>query len=375
MGTLATLDGSGSVDPNENYPLSYSWEFIFRPEGSTAYLDDPASPFPNFIADMIGDYRIQLIVTDSIGLSSVPDEVLVSTSNSTPIADAGPDQAIIEIGTTVQLDGCPNVSRSWDDDGDPITFSWSFVNKPLGSEAVISDPNICDPTFVADIHGEYEIELVVSDPWESSEPDRVIVSFENVRPVAVAGNNQSVVQGDTVYLDGSGSYDANLDPLTYNWSIVSKPADSLAEIDDPSPMQTHFDADLPGEYIVSLIVNDGFVDSDPSNITAVAISYQDASTDKLQETINAINGLDDIVLKNPTNKNALTNKINAALAMIDQGLYQEARDKLENDISGKTDGCAEAGSPDKNDWIRDCVSQNEVYPLVMEAIELLDNLI
>ena len=47
----------------------------------------------------------------------------------------------------------------------------------------------------------------------------------------------------------------------------------------------------------------------------------------------------------------------------------------EDDISGKTNGCATGGSPDKNDWITTCDGQNQVYPLIMEAIELLENLI
>jgi hypothetical protein len=69
--------------------------------------------------------------------------------------------------------------------------------------------------------------------------------------------------------------------------------------------------------------------------------------------------------------NTLTNKINAAIQMIDQGLYQDALDKLTNDILGKTDGCAITGAPDKNDWITNCTSQGQVYPLIIEAINLL----
>ncbi len=57
--------------------------------------------------------------------------------------------------------------------------------------------------------------------------------------------------------------------------------------------------------------------------------------------------------------------------MIDQENYQEALDKLRNDILGKTNGCAEGGNADKNDWIGDCASQSTVYPLLLETITLL----
>jgi hypothetical protein len=69
------------------------------------------------------------------------------------------------------------------------------------------------------------------------------------------------------------------------------------------------------------------------------------------------------------------NKINAVLSEIDQGLYQDALSKLQNDILAKTNGCTETGAPDRNDWITDCGAQAQVYPLVVEAIELLRRLI
>ena len=57
--------------------------------------------------------------------------------------------------------------------------------------------------------------------------------------------------------------------------------------------------------------------------------------------------------------------------MIDEGLYQDALDKLKPDILQKTNGCAEKGQPDKNDWITNCTAQGQVYPLLIEAINLL----
>jgi len=125
---------------------------------------------------------------------------------------------------------------------------------------------------------------------------------------------------------------------------------------------------------VSLVVNDDFVDSDPDNLTIVAISFQDAITETLQDTTAAVNSIDINVLKNKNMQNALTNKINAALKLVDQGQYEEALNKLQNDILSKTNGCADTGSPDKNDWIKDCDSQNQIYPLIVEAIEHLMNL-
>lgn len=371
QGETVVLDGSGSTDPDGNYPLEYSWQILSMPQGSSAILSGPDTVAPSFTADKLGDYDIQLVVTDSLGEDSVPDTVVVSTFNTAPVADAGPDQAIIVLGTTVQLDG----SQSWDDDGDDLSYSWEIVQKPGGSSAELSDSTSVDPTFVADVQGEYKIILVVNDGFVDSEPDEVTVSFTNVKPVADAGENQAVWVGTMVNLDGSGSSDANGDELTYNWNLVSIPGGSTAELANPTSVQSSFVADLPGEYIVSLVVNDGFENSDPANVTIMAVVTQESVILVLMDAMDAINGLSPSDFKNKNLKKTLTNKINAVLKMIDEERYADAQDKLVNDILKKMDGCATSGYPDKNDWITTCSGQEQVCPLIEMAIDFLDDLI
>jgi probable HAF family extracellular repeat protein len=194
----------------------------------------------------------------------------------------------------------------------------------------------------------------------------------NHPPIANAGPDQSVVEGDTVLLDGSASYDDDGDELSYSWSIESKPPGSNAVLSDSSTVNPSFIADLPGLYVISLIVNDGLVSSVPANVTIVVISEPDAAVETLEELTDTINALDPATFKNKNMAGALTNKINAALNMIEQGLYQQALNKLENDILAKTNGCAVSGEPDKNDWITPCSEQAEVYQLILEAIQYLE---
>jgi hypothetical protein len=73
-------------------------------------------------------------------------------------------------------------------------------------------------------------------------------------------------------------------------------------------------------------------------------------------------------------KNTLLNKLNAVINSIEAGNYQAALEQLQNDILSKTDGCALLGAPDKNDWIKDCATQQMVYPAVVQTIELLQGL-
>lgn len=95
----------------------------------------------------------------------------------------------------------------------------------------------------------------------------------------------------------------------------------------------------------------------------------------LQDAITEINELPPSSLKNGNMTNAFNNKINKVLDMIDEGLYENAIKKLKNDILKKTNGCATSGAPDRNDWIKDCEAQEEIYNLIMETIEMLENMI
>ncbi len=93
------------------------------------------------------------------------------------------------------------------------------------------------------------------------------------------------------------------------------------------------------------------------------------------QAMGAINGLDPTRFKNAQMRNALTNKIQAVLADIEAGDYSAALTKLSNDVLKKTDGCANGGSPDANDWIRDCAGQAEVHPVLQGVIGLLQALV
>lgn len=77
-GSLVLLDGSGSSDPDENFPLTYTWEMISRPSGSTAELSAPDGITPSFTPDHTGQYTIRLTITDDLGLASDPDDVVVT---------------------------------------------------------------------------------------------------------------------------------------------------------------------------------------------------------------------------------------------------------------------------------------------------------
>lgn len=366
IGTVVTLDGSGSSDA-DGQSLTYLWEMIAAPEGSAATLSDPTVVNPSFKVDRQGEYTFSLVVSDGGLMGSLPDTVTISTTNSAPVADAGQDLAITTVGSQVKLNG----AASFDPDGDAISYQWSFVSKPADSQATLSAAGTATPAFVVDKYGDYVVQLTVLDATLSA-TDNVIVSFNNLNPIANAGASQSVTVGHTATLDGSGSHDPNGDSLSYRWSITSAPASSTASISSPENSVTDFVPDVPGTYGIQLLVNDGLLYSVPSTtqIQATALTVDDA-VPSLQGAQAIVARLEPTVFRNPSLGKALLNKLNAVIANISAGKYNAARAKLRNDLRQKTNGCRLIGKPDRNDWIKDCAGQTLFYKALDEAIASL----
>ena len=93
------------------------------------------------------------------------------------------------------------------------------------------------------------------------------VTGSNNAPVSNAGTAQSTITGKLFKLDGSASSDADNDALTYQWTLATKPATSAATLASPSIAKPELSADVPGDYVFSLIVNDGKADSVPASVT------------------------------------------------------------------------------------------------------------
>jgi hypothetical protein len=258
-------------------------------------------------------------------------------------------------------------------------FAWVLLEKPTGSQATIdfSSKNPAFPTFVADVYGSYVVQLVVSDNWASSAADTVTISFENLKPVADAGASGSADVDTIVTLDGSASIDPNGDPLTYAWMLVSFPTGSSASISEPSSVSPVFTPDKAGTYVIQLIVSDGLLASDPSTVQIQAIMTQSAAVATVVDLQAAVAALPASAFKNGNMRNALNNKLNAVIAAIEAGQYESALQKLENDILGKTDGCANSSpaNPDNNDWLKSCEEQEVLYPLVNDVIAAVLDLI
>jgi hypothetical protein len=132
------------------------------------------------------------------------------------------------------------------------------------SFGLYSSNNVLYDTMSTGTHG-YSLEKTILEP----EPP------ENQPPVADAGPDQTVEletsEGTEVTLDGSGSFDPDEDPLTYEWTWNGESTDGV----NPTVV-------LPlGTKTITLVVNDGKVDSEPDTVN---ITVEDTTPPEIEIT-------------------------------------------------------------------------------------------
>jgi hypothetical protein len=261
---LVNLDGSGSFDPDGNYPLTYSWS---QASGLPITLINPGTVSPSFIAlSQPAVVVLQLVVTDSLGAVSSPDNVIITIINSPPVADAGPDQTVSALAM-VTLDG----TGSFDPDGNlPLLYSWFQTSGP---GAPLSNPNAAQPTFLAPpIVGVMTFDLYVTDSLgTTSPPDSVSITIQNQAPVANAGPDQTVIIGSMVTLDGTASYDPDGHlPLTYQWIQTGG---LVVALDNPAICSPTFVSPSSASTLTfSLVVTDSLMQASVQDTVSIFVT-------------------------------------------------------------------------------------------------------
>lgn len=174
-----------------------------------------------------------------------------SFANQPPTANAGgPYKA--NLGSPVVFDG----SKSSDPD-DFLSFAWNFGDGNSGSGIV--------PSHTYTKAGTYTVTLTVSENRPSdghplqTAPASTTVKI-NTPPVANPGGPYTGTAGNPVTFDGSGSSDADKDPLTYTWDFGDGQSGTKV-----SPTHAYAKA---GTYTVKLTVDDGQGGTNSATTTA-----------------------------------------------------------------------------------------------------------
>jgi hypothetical protein len=222
------------------------------------------------------------------------------TDDMPPKTNAGKDRVVGE-GEEIVLDG----SASMDEDGTIEYYSWILEDTDDNCDPAVGnlmDPNKAKTKFVAprEISQEqctYYYRLEVKDNNGLVDSDDVIVRVKradtnivNAPPVAHAGKDRHIQEGESVTLDGTGSIDEDGDIVSYRWNIEEW------DDEDPSGKLTHLNSaktnfvaptlkESPGIYGIDLTVedNDGATDVDTVIIRVTAKhsqSKEDSASDR-----------------------------------------------------------------------------------------------
>jgi LmbE family N-acetylglucosaminyl deacetylase len=316
QGATVTLNGSASSDP-EGAGLTYAWTQL---SGPSVALSDATAPSPSFVAPggttAAQTLTFRLIVHDGTTASSAAQtnvtvtapaawtNLALSATASASSQVSGQEASKVRDGLT---GGFPaNPTQEWSSNGQGA-LAWVQLNWPAAQtidRVVLFDrPNSDDRVLSGTLTFSHGASVAVGALPNAGTALAVPVSVRNVTwvrftvsqvaattfdiglaelqvfnttgspppnqpPVASPGANQSVAQGATVTLNGSGSSDPEGATLSYAWSQVSGPAVTLSSTTAVSPTFTAPGGSSSAQTLVfQLIVNDGTQASSPAQTT------------------------------------------------------------------------------------------------------------
>jgi YVTN family beta-propeller protein len=259
--TVSVIDTASNTVVADQIPAPFisssAGGLVFTPDGGHAY---------------VGGFGITVIDTSSHSTTTIPLPFGVS-ARSIAIT---PDGSKVFFTTFSFVQGVPSTLGVIRTSDNTIVQQFTFPAQAVlgfGSQIAITPDGafawVADnPENLVWIFSTANLSVVNQVPVPH--PFTIAISATNP-PTAVAGPNQTVRAGQTVQLDGSGSFAPNTAPanLKYAWSIISRPAGSAAALTGAKTATPSFFADAPGDFVVQLIVTDPAtgLSSKPSRLT------------------------------------------------------------------------------------------------------------
>ena len=290
IGQVVRLDAGASTDP-QGRDMTFAWQFTAMPIGSAATLNDAHSATPSFLADVDGEYDVQVVVSNAF-VSAAAAKVVVTVSKCGGRAPVFGSNAVVAkdaarptitnnfaVGATIVLSSDVSDPDNSTTDGvcstaqnQAVSYSWKLIGQPAASAATLNNSTASSPSFVADVAGTYTVRLVATDSTGRSS-----VPFDQTFTVSTCGSNAPTITsvapiseqaavGKTVQLnavtddaDNSATCQAvlgSLQTFSYRWSMPQLPNGSRAALNSTVAQNPSFTPDIDGPYTVRLVVVD-----------------------------------------------------------------------------------------------------------------------
>lgn len=267
---LVTYDVNGIVSteasPYGTFPdFNYLFGFVRNMAGQASYYYGADFYYlkitsPNFNetwdADLIGSSGAATTLPSLSGNrdATLPnggtvvayDDGTGGSTNTKPVAVIGANAAI-NTGALFTAD----LSSSYDDDNDTLTYSSALTTIPDGSTATLADSTTSSPNFTPDIDGVYIITSIVDDGTEDSEVvTQTLTATTPATSISDAGSDSVQHVGANVVLNGSASVGS-----VFSWSIIQAPTGSSASISNASSQNASIALSTVGLYEFQLSVD------------------------------------------------------------------------------------------------------------------------
>ena len=250
-GETVSLDGTGSSVAAGRTIRSHDWTRTGG-TGNSAIVPDTTNPAqPTFVADSLVagtedvTHVFSLVITDSAGIVSAPDTVMVTvmSPNRLPTAVIGMEDQTVPSGALVSLYG----HESMDPDGTVVAYSWRRTGG-TGTTVLMPGATPDHQIFRADTIADdaddvtHVFELTVTDNDGGTAKSAPITVTVTPGSDVNAGEDRTVVSAATVTLDGTGSSNAYGTINSIQWTRTGGTGGSVT-ISEKSALQTTFTAD------------------------------------------------------------------------------------------------------------------------------------
>ncbi|HWS46374.1 MAG TPA: PKD domain-containing protein [Acidimicrobiia bacterium] len=276
-GTVVTLDGSGTTDPNgpPALPLTYTWAqtsgpsvtlsdiHAIKPTFTVAPADNPSGNTYGFSLTVNNPYLSNTATTTVTSAASTPTVTVAKTRPGGGTTFYEGD--VVTLGATITN---PDGTNPGD-----YTYAWSFNS---GISTTLSSSTAANPTFVLPPNGTaacasgagatncptFKVIVTKTNTGKASASAALTAYGSSLptTPVANAGANKNAPNpGGVVTLDGSASTQAQGHALSYQWTQVANAAPAVT-LSDPTAQKPTF-VMPPGTsttttYTFSLVVKD-----------------------------------------------------------------------------------------------------------------------
>ncbi|MBT1063785.1 PKD domain-containing protein [Bowmanella sp. Y26] len=169
--------------------------------------------------------------------------------NLPPVANVVTSHTRVEVGELAHFDA----SASQDPEQSSLRYHWK-IQDAGGQDWTPADASQAVLEFNPQQSGSYHITLTVTDSQGATNSQKVLLEVsQSQRHSLSIKTTKAAKVGEVVELEAVFTHMLS-DKVTpkYNWTLVAKPAGSLASIQEPQQIQSQFLADAVGDYDIML---------------------------------------------------------------------------------------------------------------------------